>query len=402
MENLELELKLTVAHVNAILKHLAAGAYAEVADVIALLHGQAQPQMQAAAADAVAAAPVAAAPAASATVAPAAPVGAPGKMAADYEDEAAGQYRMPPTGKRRTAPAAAPAAPKGEPQIVLDSRAQRPMPEPAGIEALAATKQQAPSFGLPEALTKMQDVTKSYTDQQAELIKSLTPSAEEKEKQGNERKAIMALKAAGEFLKPGVPGTAARLGNIGSGIADLATQYGKEDREEKRALIAGQISLLGSQAQLAQGNAKAAVDLFQHGEKMALQYATLEADKEYKRVMASLEGSKLTESQRHNKAQEAADNRKLDIMTPYYNSEAAKNLAIAARDPDARWESIERSKTEQAQITAANNVLKDPTASLKDKQNARNFLSSVFAGKNPVAPNPFQMKEPPKDRPVYE
>ena len=49
MENLELELKLTVAHVNAILKHLAAGAYAEVADVIALLHGQAQPQMQAAA-----------------------------------------------------------------------------------------------------------------------------------------------------------------------------------------------------------------------------------------------------------------------------------------------------------------------------------------------------------------
>lgn len=48
MENLELELKLTVAHVNAILKHLANGVYAEVADVIAHLHSQSVPQIQAA------------------------------------------------------------------------------------------------------------------------------------------------------------------------------------------------------------------------------------------------------------------------------------------------------------------------------------------------------------------
>jgi len=45
MENLELELKLTVAHINTVLKHLAAGAYAEVADIIALLHAQAKPQV---------------------------------------------------------------------------------------------------------------------------------------------------------------------------------------------------------------------------------------------------------------------------------------------------------------------------------------------------------------------
>jgi len=50
MENLELELKLTVAHVNTMLKHLGAGVYAEVADLINLLHGQAKPQIQAAAA----------------------------------------------------------------------------------------------------------------------------------------------------------------------------------------------------------------------------------------------------------------------------------------------------------------------------------------------------------------
>ena len=49
MENLELDLKLTVSHVNTLLKHLGAGIYSEVAEVIQLLHGQAQPQIQAAA-----------------------------------------------------------------------------------------------------------------------------------------------------------------------------------------------------------------------------------------------------------------------------------------------------------------------------------------------------------------
>lgn len=49
MENLELDLKLTVAHVNTVLKHLGAGVYAEVADLINLLHGQAKPQIESAA-----------------------------------------------------------------------------------------------------------------------------------------------------------------------------------------------------------------------------------------------------------------------------------------------------------------------------------------------------------------
>jgi len=57
MENLELDLKLTVAHVNTVLKHLGAGVYAEVADLITLLHGQAKPQVEAAAASPIAADP---------------------------------------------------------------------------------------------------------------------------------------------------------------------------------------------------------------------------------------------------------------------------------------------------------------------------------------------------------
>ena len=47
MENLELELKLTVAHVNTVLKYLGP-VYAEVGDLIQLLHGQAKPQIESA------------------------------------------------------------------------------------------------------------------------------------------------------------------------------------------------------------------------------------------------------------------------------------------------------------------------------------------------------------------
>jgi hypothetical protein len=252
-----------------------------------------------------------------AAVASASPTAIPTPQMSPRRDMAAQftQQTPPPKTTRRVATSA---APKGEPQIVLDPSVQRPMPEPTGIETLApAPKQQAPAFGLPEALTQMQDITKGYTDKQAELIKSLTPSAEEKEKQGNERKAIMALKAAGEFLKPGVPGTAARLGNIGSGIAELATQYSKEDKEDKRTALAAQISLLGSQAQLAQGNAKSAVDLFQHGEKLTYQYANLEAEREFRRVEQELKKQGLSDEKVYRDATIAAKNRELDIMAQY-------------------------------------------------------------------------------------
>jgi len=48
MDNIKVNLELTVAHINAILKHLAKGAYEEVAELIGMLHSQAKPQVDAA------------------------------------------------------------------------------------------------------------------------------------------------------------------------------------------------------------------------------------------------------------------------------------------------------------------------------------------------------------------
>lgn len=47
MENLELDLKLSVAQINIVLKYLGAGAYAEVAELIAAIHEQSKPQLEA-------------------------------------------------------------------------------------------------------------------------------------------------------------------------------------------------------------------------------------------------------------------------------------------------------------------------------------------------------------------
>lgn len=48
MDSLEIELKLTVAQINAILANLAKGPYAEVSDVITQIRAQALPQVNAA------------------------------------------------------------------------------------------------------------------------------------------------------------------------------------------------------------------------------------------------------------------------------------------------------------------------------------------------------------------
>lgn len=45
MDNLEINLKLTVAQVNAVLAHLSKGAYADVVDLITNIREQAVPQV---------------------------------------------------------------------------------------------------------------------------------------------------------------------------------------------------------------------------------------------------------------------------------------------------------------------------------------------------------------------
>jgi hypothetical protein len=130
----------------------------------------------------------------------------------------------------------------------------------------------------------------------------------------------------------------------------LASQYSKEDKEEKRTQIAAQINLLGAQAQLAQGNTKAAIDLYQHGETMTYRYATLEAEKEFKRVEADLKEQGLSDEKAYREASIKAKQLELDIMAKYRTDmgQYYKQMGAAAAgrgglsDPKIRQQAIQK------------------------------------------------------------
>jgi hypothetical protein len=164
--------------------------------------------------------------------------------------------------------------------FMTDKAANTEAAPAAGITTLASTAERAApaDTGYESAMRKISGSTQLYMDRMSALLKTMTPTAEEKESRSAERKGVMALKAAQALLQSGTTSGAARGSALGQ-IAELTQAYGKEDREDKKAMIGAEINMLGAQAQLAQGNSKMAVDMFQHAEKLASEATRLEADK---------------------------------------------------------------------------------------------------------------------------
>jgi hypothetical protein len=224
---------------------------------------------------------------------------------------------------RNNAPRTA-AAPQGgvsdlvAPQV-RDMFSVMPQKAEAAADSVAALKPEArgtpPTSGLADFISQMQGTTKSYTDKQADLIKQLNPTAEDKASRNNDRRGIAFLTVGSSLLRPGDP-NAARADALEK-IGVLAEKYGQEDKADKRTQIGAQIALLGAQAQLAQGDTKMGVDLFQHGEKMNYEYARIEAEKTFKQVDQDLKRQGLSEEVRRNKATEAAKGVELEIMAKY-------------------------------------------------------------------------------------
>jgi hypothetical protein len=224
---------------------------------------------------------------------------------------------------RNNAPRTA-AAPQGgvsalvAPQV-RDMFSVMPQKAEAAADSVVALKPEArgtpPTSGLADFISQMQGKTKSYTDKQADLIKQLNPTAEDKASRNNDRRGIAFLTVGSSLLRPGDP-NAARADALEK-VGILAEKYGQEDKADKRAQIGAQIALLGAQAQLAQGDTKMGVDLFQHGEKMNYEYARIEAEKTFKQVDQELKRQGLSEEVRRNKATEAAKDVELKIMAQY-------------------------------------------------------------------------------------
>lgn len=161
----------------------------------------------------------------------------------------------------------------------------------------------------------------------SELLKTMTPTAEEKESRSAERKGVMALKAAQALLQPGTNAAGARGTALGQ-MAELTQAYSKEDREDKKAMIGAEMNMLGAQAQLAQGNSRMAIESFQHAQKLAFEGIRLSADNYYKDIEAKLKKQGLDDNKAADEARNLTSRYIVDQQSKWhkdnYNAELAK------------------------------------------------------------------------------
>jgi hypothetical protein len=342
----------------------------------------------------------AAAPAPTAAPVPAAPA-APAAPATPYVDfrrtDVDPNFRDP-RGQGATAPAPGPTrrpaanAPVGLEQLSgpdsgytppeVTAAAAPAATDTAGVAALSTSA--APA--APAASTdttyegefgKIGSSTKTYTDQMSALLKTMTPTAEEKESRSAERKGVMALKAAQALLQSGTTSGAARGSALGQ-IAELSQAYGKEDREDKKAMIGAEMNMLGAQAQLAQGNARMAIESFQHAQKLAFEGIRLAADNYYKDIEAKLKKQGLDDNKAAEEARNLTSRYVVDQQAKWhkenYNAEFAKlGVMKPMYEAHARYyDAAAKAAETKGQITAAQ------LGQLQDKagDNVRSMMKS--------------------------
>lgn len=140
--------------------------------------------------------------------------------------------------------------------------------KPATADSAEGLKALAPVSSFEATQGIMNASTQPYMDKMSELVKGLNLSAGEKENQKYTRLGNTFLSAAQELLTSGRPG-ASSIGAAFGKVGTLAQDYAKEDKADKRAAIGAEISMLGAQVQVAQGNTKSAIEFFNNAEQMA-------------------------------------------------------------------------------------------------------------------------------------
>ena len=172
-------------------------------------------------------------------------------------------------------------------------------PQPSSREALSSYE---------DILGRSQAVTSDYKTQITDLVKQMTASPAEKDKERESRLGAGLLSIASDLLEPGQTSSGAR-GKTLKTIAGLATQYNKEDKADKRANLGVELSTRMGILQLEQGDRKNATDLFNHAQTISLQQADLAGKTAYqmaeidaKKRGLSIEESKAFATEKHNAA----------------------------------------------------------------------------------------------------
>lgn len=211
------------------------------------------------------------------------------------------------------------AAPKAKPKakaapkdsgIAAGQYAQEPDAAAYGPSSVYPT-----ATGAAQPAMSEDDLIKSYAEKAAgymkgprEAFRSAQKASEEEARKGlsalgEEAKGLAALRAAAELSKGGRRGfesIGAALGAAG----ETGMQYGKERRGAEKELRASQMDMAKAEMAFKQGDYELGARLMDKSEDRKLKAAEQAGLDAYRKEMVRLQGTELTEKERHNRATE--------------------------------------------------------------------------------------------------
>jgi hypothetical protein len=184
-----------------------------------------------------------------------------------------------------------------------------------------------------------------------------TATAErEKELAGmrEESKGVAALRAAAELSKSGRQGIES-LGAAFGAAGEAGAAFGKEQRAALREKRASDLEAAKAEMAFKQGDYALGAQLMDKSEDRRLKAAKLAADKAYQEALRDLEGRKLGEIERHNRAEEKARLAYIGVLGSAYSARGQLTPSVMANVRDKANDNV-------------TNMLKDPRTLLALKK----------------------------------
>ena len=211
------------------------------------------------------------------------------------------------------------------PDIAVGPFAREPDATGSGPSSIypTATGAQAAPLSEDEMIRQYAEKAAGYMKEPREAFRAAQKAAtaeQEKELAGmsDTSKGLAALRAAAKLSEPGQQGIGA-LGAALGAAGETAAQYDKEKRAVLKEQRASGLEAAKAEMAFKQGDYALGAQLMDKSEDRRLKAANLAADKAYKDALVDIEGRKLGETERHNRAEEIARLKYISVLGSGYS-----------------------------------------------------------------------------------
>ena len=231
---------------------------------------------------------------------------------------------MPPT----PAVPARKSAPTSKPGIAalipVGSRAQEPEAAAYGdssIQGKAPPLSSAAQESEEDMLKRFAEQAGGYTKAEREALRKAEQESQAKGEKGlaalrDESRGVAALRAAAELGKGGRRGIES-IGAAFGAAGETGADYGKQQRVFEKDLEKSRMDMAKAELAFKQGDFELGSKLMNSSQDRKLKAAELAGQTAYREAMVRLQGTQLTEQERHNKAMEAAKMAEIGVMRDY-------------------------------------------------------------------------------------